>query len=71
MSQALKFWEKLEKFSWEEQLIKAKGGNTDGIAAITGAFLGAYLGVDKIPKKFMKIENKKKLIKLGKEIVNN
>ena len=63
--------ERLKNLSWKEKLIETKGGNTDGIAGLTGAFLGAYLGKDKIPNKFMKIENKDKIIKLGTELVKN
>lgn len=61
--------ERLEKFSWEEQLQYAKGGNTDGIAGLTGTLTGAYLGFDKIPRKFLSVENKTNLAELGKKLV--
>ena len=62
---------RLKDLSWKEQLQEAKGGNTDGIAGLTGAFLGAYSGINKIPKKFMKVENKDYLNALGKKIIEN
>ena len=61
--------DRLKKFSWEEQLQFAKGGNTDGIAGLTGAFAGAYLGFDKIPRKFLSIENRDKLVSLARKLV--
>ena len=60
---------RLEKFSWEEQLQYAKGGNTDGIAGLTGAFVGAHLGLEKIPRKFLDIENKEELVSLARKLV--
>lgn len=60
---------RLEKFSWEEQLQYAKGGNTDGIAGLTGAFAGTCLGLEKIPRKFLSVENKANLAELGKKLV--
>lgn len=60
---------RLAKFDWREQLLNARGGNTDGIAALTGAFAGAHLGIDKIPKKFHQVENKNKLVRLGIKLV--
>lgn len=61
--------ERLQKFSWEEQLQYAKGGNTDGIAGLTGAFAGAHLGFDKIPRKFLSVENMNELKKLGEKLI--
>ncbi|MEN9557805.1 MAG: hypothetical protein RL141_174 [Candidatus Parcubacteria bacterium] len=61
--------ERLQTFSWEEQLQYAKGGNTDGIAALTGAFMGAHLGMKKIPKQFLSIEDKNKLTSLAQKLV--
>jgi len=61
--------DRLKKFSWEEQLQYAKGGNTDGIAGLTGTFAGAYLGFDKIPRKFLSIENRDKLVSLAQKLV--
>ncbi len=60
---------RLQKYSWEEQLQNAKGGNTDGIAGLTGAFVGAHLGVSKIPRKFLGIEDEKMLETLGKKLL--
>ena len=39
--------EHLQKYSWEQQLIEAHGGNTDGIAALIGALSGAFTGFTK------------------------
>lgn len=61
--------ERLQKFSWEEQLQYARGGNTDGIAGLTGAFTGAHLGLEKIPRKFLSIENKVNLAELGEKLI--
>lgn len=60
---------RLAKFSWEEQLQYAKGGNTDGIAGLTGAFVGAHLGVEKIPRKFLSIENREALETLANKLL--
>lgn len=60
---------RLKDLSWKEQLQEANGGNTDGTAGLTGAFLGAYLGIGKIPKRFLKVEDSPYLMKLGKEII--
>ncbi|MFC1682272.1 ADP-ribosylglycohydrolase family protein [Nanoarchaeota archaeon] len=61
--------ERLKNLPYEKQMQECDGGNTDGIAGLTGAFLGAHLGINKIPQKFLKIENKNKLLKIGKELV--
>jgi ADP-ribosylglycohydrolase len=47
---------RLSHLSWDEQLIACMGGNTDGIAALTGAFMGAYSGQGAIPDEFAKVE---------------
>lgn len=60
---------RLVKFSWEEQLQYAKGGNTDGIAGLTGAFMGTHLGIEKIPRKFLSIENKKTLEAIAQKLL--
>lgn len=60
---------KLKDLSWEQQLLEAKGGNTDGIAGLVGAFVGAHLGLDGIPKEMRGVENNEKLIELGKKLV--
>jgi len=60
---------RLKNLSWEKQLQEAKGGNTDGIAGLTGAFLGAHLGIKGIPNKFNKVEDKDTLIYLGKKLI--
>ena len=61
---------KLAGLSWNKQLQEAKGGNTDGIAGLTGAFAGAYLGINKIPRKFLTVEDKQKLKVLAEELIN-
>lgn len=60
---------RLVKFSWEEQLQYAKGGNTDGIAGLTGAFMGTHLGMEKIPRKFLSIENEKTLKIIARKLL--
>jgi ADP-ribosyl-[dinitrogen reductase] hydrolase len=45
------------------------GGDTDSIAAITGAISGAYLGIDVIPKKWLdKLENRNEIESLALEL---
>ncbi|HAU65557.1 MAG: hypothetical protein UU02_C0023G0012 [Candidatus Woesebacteria bacterium GW2011_GWA1_40_43] len=44
-------------YGWTEQLLECVGGNTDGIAAICGCFLGALHGIGGIPDKYRTIEN--------------
>ncbi len=45
------------------------GGDTDSIAAITGAISGAYLGIDAIPKKWLDgLENCKEIKSLALEL---
>lgn len=61
--------ERLEGMTFEEQLIEARGGNADGIAALTGAFLGAHLGDSAIPQRFKKIENYEGLIDLAEKLI--
>jgi len=61
--------ERIKNYSWKEQLIEAKGGNVDGIAGLTGCFLGAYLGCRKIPQIFLSVENINVLRNLGEKII--
>ncbi len=45
------------------------GGDTDSIAAITGAISGAYLGIDAIPKKWLdKLENRDEIESIALEL---
>lgn len=45
------------------------GGDTDSIAAITGAICGAYLGIDAIPKKWLDgLENRNEIESLALEL---
>ena len=45
------------------------GGDTDSIAAITGAISGAYLGIDAIPKKWLDgLENRNEIESLALEL---
>lgn len=61
---------RLAKLSWNEQLIVAAGGNSDGIAALTGALLGAHLGLGAIPEKFTKVEDFRELAETGKRLTS-
>ncbi|MDP9190452.1 MAG: ADP-ribosylglycohydrolase family protein [Acidobacteriota bacterium] len=47
---------RLMEYSWVEQLQMARGGNTDGIAAITGALAGCFAGARRIPPDLSKVE---------------
>lgn len=60
---------RLKDLRWLEQLQEADGGNTDGIAGLTGAFLGAHLGIQNIPKRFLAVEDYKKLEHLGESLI--
>ena len=61
--------EKLDGLSWEDQIRICEGGNTDGIAALTGAFLGGHIGMRKLPARFSSIEDKRRLICLAHQLV--
>lgn len=60
--------ERLSSFSWEEQLVEAKGGNCDGIASLTGAFLGAHVGYSTFPFELRIVEDYDTLADLGKQL---
>jgi ADP-ribosylglycohydrolase len=62
---------RLKDYSWEEQLIIAEGGNSDGIAALTGAFSGLYLGINNIPREYLTLENIEILKHLSEELIKN
>jgi ADP-ribosylglycohydrolase len=49
---------RLAGYSWKEALVKCKGGNTDGVAAIAGSLLGCVLGLGAIPRKFRAVEDR-------------
>lgn len=60
--------QRMLNYGWTEQLMECVGGNTDGIAAICGCFLGAYYGVNAIPDKYNVIENRPEMLKLSSKI---
>ena len=60
--------QKMLNYGWTEQLMECVGGNTDGIAAICGCFLGAYYGANAIPDKYNIIENRSEMLKLSLKI---
>ena len=60
--------QKMLNYGWTEQLMECVGGNTDGIAAICGCFLGASYGADAIPDKYNIIENRSEMLKLSLKI---
>lgn len=60
--------QKMLNYGWTEQLMECVGGNTDGIAAICGCFLGAYCGASAIPDKYNIIENRSEMLKLSLKI---
>lgn len=55
-------------YGWTEQLLECIGGNTDGVAAICGCFLGAFNGIDEIPDKYKLIENYSEMSRLKSKI---
>jgi ADP-ribosylglycohydrolase len=60
---------RLGNHSWKEQLQLARGGNTDGIAAITGALAACYLGLNRIPSDFRGVEGAADLAKDAGQLV--
>ncbi|PIT98171.1 MAG: hypothetical protein COT71_02180 [Candidatus Andersenbacteria bacterium CG10_big_fil_rev_8_21_14_0_10_54_11] len=60
---------RMEKLTWEQQLLEAKGGNTDGIAGLVGAFVGAHIGIGSIPQELREVENADEIIKLGEKLI--
>lgn len=46
-------------------MVEARGGNTDGIAALTGAFSGAHLGASAIPPELRAVEDADDFMRLG------
>lgn len=60
--------QKMLNYGWTEQLMECVGGNTDGIAAICGSFLGAYYGVSVIPNKYNQIESRHNILELSSKI---
>lgn len=61
--------ERLKNLSWEEQLLEIKGGNTDGVAGLIGAFVGAHVGLNQIPEEFRLVEDGEKIADLGRKLV--
>lgn len=62
---------RMSQFGWTEQLLKCIGGNTDGIGAICGCFLGGLYGLNKIPARYKKVENYSKIIKTCSQYFHN
>lgn len=62
---------RMSQFGWTEQLLECVGGNTDGIGAICGCFLGGLKGLNKIPAKYKKVEEYSKIIKLCSQYFHN
>jgi len=59
----------LAKFSVSDAMIHAKGGNTDGIAGLSGAFIGAHIGLKAIPTHLAGVEDAHRLASLGRALV--
>ncbi|MFH2085746.1 MAG: ADP-ribosylglycohydrolase family protein [bacterium] len=62
---------RLTGLSWDKQLIEARGGNTDGIAGITGALIGAYNGLNVVDSRFRKVEDFDLLIEIANKLESN
>jgi ADP-ribosylglycohydrolase len=60
--------QRLQDYTWEEQLIHARGGNTDGIAGLTGALIGTYNGLRVIGDEYREVENFNLLCSLGDQL---
>lgn len=61
----------LSALTWQEQLVAAKGGNTDGIAALVGGLVGTTVGFLGIPKVFKSVEGQDELVELGRNLVTS
>lgn len=60
--------EKLANMSYITELLECRGGATDGIAALTGSFIGTYNGYQQIPVKFLnELEDREKVLNLLKQ----
>lgn len=51
-----------------DQMIVCEGGNTDGIAALTGAFVGCAIGASRIPPELGDVEDRELLGQLATEL---
>ncbi len=60
---------RLSGLRWTDQLVAARGGNTDGIAALVGTFVGCHLGDSSIQEEFKAVEDFSQLRNLGKDLV--
>lgn len=59
-------------WTWEEEFLYVNGGNSDGIAALTGTLLGLYNGFNAIPTSLKEeIENKSILIKSASSLFDS
>jgi ADP-ribosylglycohydrolase len=58
--------------SFEDAVVMAVkgGGDTDTIAAMTGAMAGTYYGLDGIPEHYKSVENFELLKSLDRELIN-
>ncbi len=56
--------------SMADELINVNGGNTDGIAALTGCILGAALGIRAIEERWKSVEGYEEIVFLGHELVS-
>lgn len=59
----------LAEFEFGQSLIEAKGGNTDGIAALTGAMIGAHAGIAAIPSDLRTVEGFEELGAAGEALL--
>ncbi len=60
--------ETLQGLSPVEQMIVCEGGNTDGIAALTGAFVGCAIGASRIPQELRNVEDRDLLEQLAVQL---
>ena len=62
--------ERLAQLPKEAAMQQAKGGNTDGVAALAGAFAGAFLGFNAIPADFRNVESAEVLRRTATALVS-
>lgn len=61
----------LEQYTWKEQLHHVKGGETTGVTALVGFFIGVYTGNLKFFDAYSKLENKSHLQQIAAQLYSS
>jgi len=59
---------RLKMYNWSEQVLYCAGGNTGGICAMVGAFIGAYNGLKIIDEQFVSVENFDHIVRVARQL---